>query len=188
MLLVDAYHRLTDGPGHARPRSLRARSGASIATAEADRPSQLSGEEIALGLRLCGAFAVHEQPRLLDVIVDLVESTPVGRLGVGVEEDSSIHVRREGHVALRTPARTSGIVSLSGHQVEHVELTSGVGEQTCEISKSLRVAEPYRAAFELQRPVVAFVAEDVLVRVPKAERGTRLRFHLAGRILASLIA
>src|SRR5215203_1719644 len=120
--------------------------------------------------------------------VDLVESTPVGRLGVGVEENTGIHARRDGHVALRTPDRTSSIVSLGGHQVEHVELASGTREQACEISKSLRVTEPHCAAFELHRPVVALVAKDVLIRVPKAERGTRLRLHLAMGILASLIA
>src|SRR5215204_5166214 len=188
MLLSDAYHRLADGPSHARARALRARAGASIATAEADRPSQLPGEEIALGLRLCGSFAVREQPRLLDVIVDLVESTPVGRLGVGVEENAGIHTRRDGHVALHMPDRTSGIIPLGGHQVDHVELTSGTREQACEISKSLRVTEPHCAAFELHRPVVALVAKGVLIPVPKAERGTRLRFHLARGILASLIA
>src|SRR5215210_334417 len=110
MLLADAYHRLADGSSHARPRALRARAGASIATAEADRASQLAGEEVALGLRLCDAFAVREQPRLLDIVVDFVESPPVRRLGVRVEEDAGICARRDGHVTVQMRDRASGIV------------------------------------------------------------------------------
>lgn len=52
-------------------------------------------------------------------------------------------------------------------EIERVDLASRLGQQPCEISQALGIAQPHSAAVERDRPVVAFVTESMLFR-PRA--------------------
>ena len=85
VVLGDAGDRLADGAGHTGSGAFGRRCGSSVSTAQADGAGELSKQEVAFGVGLCGPFAVADGVCLLDVVVDLGEASAVGVLGLRVE-------------------------------------------------------------------------------------------------------
>ena len=139
---------MADGASHAGSSALRGRRGPPIATAQPDCARELSDQEVTLGVGLRLPHGVLERARLLDVVVDLGEAAAVGGLGALVEHRTRVPERR------RLPG-------LTGDQVQHVDLTARVGEELCEISDALEIADANGAPVEHHQPVVALTAEDV---------------------------
>ncbi len=85
MVLGDAGDCLADGAGHTGSGALGRRGGSSVSTAQANGAGEFSKQEVAFSVGLCGAFAVSGGLRLLDVVVDLGEASPIGVFGLRVE-------------------------------------------------------------------------------------------------------
>ncbi len=94
MVLTDPGDRLADGAGHSGSSALGRGCGSSIAAAQADCAGELSDEEVAFGVGLRGALGVAGGARLLDVVVDLGETSAVGVLGSRVEHLARVAERR----------------------------------------------------------------------------------------------
>ena len=86
MVLSEPRHRLANRAGDTGPGTLgRGRSTPSTTT-EAEGAGELLHEEVAFGVRLRGSLDVPDRARFGDVLVDLVETPPVGLLGLCVEK------------------------------------------------------------------------------------------------------
>ena len=92
-MFTDPGHRLAECAGHPGPGAFGCGSGSSTSTAQADRAGQFSNEEVAFGVGLRCPFDVAGCLRLLDVLVDLDEASPVGVLGSRVEDLTGIAER-----------------------------------------------------------------------------------------------
>ena len=82
--------RLADRAGHTGAGAFGRRSGSTIATTQANRTRELSNEEVALGVGLRLPLAVSDGARLLDVVVDLGETSTVGVLRSPVEHRAGV--------------------------------------------------------------------------------------------------
>src|SRR5687767_3570721 len=138
MVFTDLAYRLADRAGHTDAGTLGCGCGASVAATQADSARQLSNQEIAFCVRLCGPLGVAEGARLLDVFLDLGEASPVRVLGARVEHLAGIsecRARRAG----RLPALDRRNSVLGGDEVQHVKLPAGVGEEPLEVPHAFQV-------------------------------------------------
>ena len=62
-------------------------------------------------------------------------------LAARIEQHAGVQARRERQAALCAAARITGPAALGGHQVEHVELAPGVGEEAREVAHALQVPQ-----------------------------------------------
>ena len=160
MVLTDLAYRLADRAGNTDAGTLGCGCGASVAATQADSARQLSNQEIAFCVRLCGSLGVAEGARLLDVFLDLGEASPVCVLGARVEHLAGIsecRARRAG----RLPALDRRNSVLGGDEVQHVKLPAGVGEELREVPHAFEVSHAHRALLEHDRPVVALATKAV---------------------------
>jgi len=124
----------------------------SIATADADRSGELLGESFELAAPLLGSSAVVPLLRLLDRVAQLGDAAPVLAFGLLVE-------RRPG------AALGAGSVGrLAGCQLEHVQLFTGLTQQPGDVVQALLVFQATARVAESERPEIALVPEDGLLR------------------------
>src|SRR5687767_1492686 len=181
MMLGDADHRLANGSGHAGSRALGARTGTAITSIETDGARQLAGEEFTLRLRLCGAFAVAEQVRLVDVVLDLGESPAIGGFRLLIQQHAGVHVMADGEAVLSLGKRSRLAFPLRGDEVECVKLASRFAEQAREIAEASRVVHTHREPVELHQPVVALATEDARAAIARLDWRSRSGASVAAR-------
>ena len=111
MVSTDADYPLPDCTGHGDSGTLGRGGGSAITTTEANSARQLSDEEFAFGIGLCGPLGVPERARLLDVVFDLSEASAVRILGTRVEHFAGI---------AECPARQLGRQAALGRRSDRV--------------------------------------------------------------------
>ncbi|MEO6031051.1 MAG: hypothetical protein ABIP61_03955 [Burkholderiaceae bacterium] len=161
-MLVDASHGLANSFGDAGSRALRARGGTPIAAAKANGAGEFSHQEVAFGLGLCGPLEVPLGKCLLAVFVDLGETPPVRLLGLRIEQHTGISGQRDSQAGLDAAVIIDGAACLIGDHLEHMEVSLGMGEKSCEISQALQVAQSHRLPLEHHGPVLTLAVKDVL--------------------------
>jgi hypothetical protein len=137
MVLSYSGHRVADRAGHSDSSTLGRGRGSSIATTQANRARELSNEEIAFGLGLGGPFSVLDSARLVDVVIDLDETTVVGIFGFRVQDLARVAecpARQAGRLAAVSLRNAAGF---GGNEVQHVVLTARIGEEPREVSHPL---------------------------------------------------
>jgi hypothetical protein len=102
-----------------------------------DCTRQLIDQEVAFGVRSCGAFSVSDRPRLRYVLIDLCQPTSVCILRTRVEQLAGVPRDRGSQPQLGRDSPARGRVALAHDQVHDMELAPGVGEKTAEIPKTL---------------------------------------------------
>lgn len=129
MVLVDAGDRLADRAGDTDSSTFGCGGGSSATTTEAERARQLSNEEVAFGVGLRGSFGVAGGARLLDVVVDLGETSAVGLLGSRMEDLARVADWRARQVdRLAAVDRHTG-PGLGGDEIQYMVLPARVGEE-----------------------------------------------------------
>lgn len=107
MMFVNARHGLPNGPRDAGSGALGIRARAPIAAAHTDGAGELTGDEVTLGFRLCGAPGISAGAGLLEVLLDIGEPPPVRLFGSSIQHRAGI---------------TGVGSSLDRHEIEHVDL------------------------------------------------------------------
>lgn len=124
-------HRARNGAS----RALRCVTGAPITASHPDSTRQFPYQEVAFGIRLRRARRVAEHLRLRDVLVDLGETTAIRGLGARVEQFAGITCCGEGE---RTIAHLRS-TSLESDKVQHMELSSGISKEPCQVPHAFRI-------------------------------------------------
>src|SRR5918999_2538709 len=163
VVLADPGDRVADGAGHTGSGAFGCGCGSSIATAQANGAGQLSNEEVAFGVRLCGSLGVAEGAGLLDVVFDLGEASPVRVFGLHVEDLARVAQWRARQADRLAAIDLRNRAGLGGGEGQHMELSAGGGEQPREVPHALEVSHSHRAPLEHHRPVVALATKGVEV-------------------------
>jgi hypothetical protein len=135
MVSADSRHRRADRAGHTGSSALGCGCGSRIASAQAYRASELSHQEVALGVGLRLPPGVRQGACLLDVVFDVGEAAAVGSLGPLVEDLARV---AEGRL----------VPCFSRDKVEHVEFAGGVRERR----SCARYRMPLRSRTRTVRP------------------------------------
>jgi hypothetical protein len=144
MMFQNACHGLPDGSCDAGSGAFGGRAGAAILATEPDGATELAAKEVTFDLCLGGALAIAVDLCLLDVLVDLLQASPVHIFRLGVEHDAGI-------AGVRT--------SLDGDEVEGMEFATRSAEKASEVMQTLLIAQLNRTTIETERPVIAFTAK-----------------------------
>jgi hypothetical protein len=161
MVLTDPSYRLTDCAGDAGASALGCGRGSPIATTEANGTCQLTDDQVAFNVGLRGTLIVPHGQRLTYVIFDLGEASAVRLFRVSIEERAGVAEPRVRQPGFGGASHGRRWAAFGGDEVQHVELTPGIGEEPGEVSHPLEVPHPDRVPVERDGPVVALAMEDV---------------------------
>ena len=133
--------------------------GSSISTAQANGTREFSKQEVAFGVGLGGPFAVAGGVRLLDVVVDFGEASPVRVLGSRIQHLTGVAQRRSRQPGGVVAVDVCGAAGLGGDEVQRVELPARVGEEPRQVMHAFEIADVHGLPVEDHRPVVTLATK-----------------------------
>ena len=156
----DLAHSLVDRASHVLARALGWGCRGAVAAAEADRAGQLARDEVQLLLGPRRALVVRPVARLVELLAQRLNASPIGGLGLRIEPRTCTGriVRRQLGAVCAGGARCA---LGNGNELERVDLGAGVLEQHRELRQSLGVLQPRLAPAIPERPMVALAPQPV---------------------------
>ncbi len=131
---------VADGAGDGHPGAFGVATHRAESTAEADGVGEFSDQVVPVALCELGTGGVVAAERVLDVVVDLGESSPIGQAGLFVEDGQALASDSLGRRLGRGRCAVGGQGALLDcDEVADMELAPGLGEEAGEVTESLEV-------------------------------------------------
>ena len=179
MVLIDPRGCVADRSGHAGASPLGSCAGLTPSAAEADSPSQLLDQVVAVVLCEFESRDVVRAGCVVDVVVDVDESPPVCIACLIIEMESGVATVAWGQHRVASHGHGRQRTAFDSDEVERVELAIRLGQEPLEIAQPLEVVEQDGDAVEADGAGVSVASEQVRVVVcGRPGRDLKLKFQM----------